>query len=196
MLRRVAYAVKYREANFLLSDAVNASSRILDYRSPTERVERVAPWLRLDGNVYPAVVEGRVQWIVDGFTTSASYPNSRLLELAEATSDSVAQRSNVVTVGAGQVNYVRNAVKATVDAHDGSVKLYGWDTKDPMLKAWSNAFPGSVRPLSEISGELMSHIRYPQDLLKVQRELLTEYHVTNPGDFYSGNDKWRVARDP
>ncbi len=195
-LRRFAYAVKYREANFLLSDAVNGSSRILDHRSPTERVERVAPWLRLDGNVYPAVVEGRVQWIVDGFTTSASYPNSRLLELAEATSDSVAQRSNVVTVGAGQVNYVRNAVKATVDAHDGSVKLYGWDTGDPMLKAWSKAFPGAVRPLSEISGDLMAHIRYPQDLLKVQRELITEYHVTNPGDFYSGSDRWRVPRDP
>ena len=137
-----------------------------------------------------------MQWIVDGFTTSASYPNSRLIELAEATSDAVAQRSNVVTVGAGQVNYVRNAVKATVDAHDGSVKLYGWDTKDPMLKAWSKAFPGSVRPLSEISGDLMAHIRYPQDLLKVQRELLTEYHVTNPGDFFSGSDKWRVPRDP
>ena len=195
-LRRLAYAIKYREANFLLSDAVNSASRILDHRTPTERVERVAPWLRLDGNVYPAVVQGRVQWIVDGFTTSANYPNSRLIELAEATSDSVAQRSNVVTVGTGQVNYVRNAVKATVDAYTGAVKLYGWDTKDPMLKAWSNAFPGSVRPLSEISGDLMAHIRYPQDLLKVQRELLTEYHVTNPGDFYSGSDKWRVPRDP
>ena len=175
---------------------MNGDSRILDHRTPTERVERVAPWLRLDGNVYPAVVEGRVQWIVDGFTTSANYPNSRLIELAEATSDSVAQRSNVVTVGAGQVNYVRNAVKATVDAYTGEVKLYGWDTKDPMLKAWSNAFPGSVRPLSEISGDLMAHIRYPQDFLKVQRELLTEYHVTNPGDFFSGSDKWRVPRDP
>ena len=195
-LRRLAYAVKYREANFLLSDAVNGASRILDHRTPTERVERVAPWLRLDGNVYPAVVEGRVQWIVDGFTTSANYPNSRLIELAEATSDSVAQRSNVVTVGAGQVNYVRNAVKATVDAYTGEVKLYGWDTTDPMLKAWSNAFPGSVRKLSEISGDLMAHIRYPQDFLKVQRELLTEYHVTNPGDFFSGSDKWRVPRDP
>ena len=195
-LRRMAYAVKYREANFLLSDAVNGASRILDHRTPTERVERVAPWLRLDGNVYPAVVGGRVQWIVDGFTTSANYPNSRLIELAEATSDSVAQRSNVVTVGAGQVNYVRNAVKATVDAYTGEVKLYGWDTTDPMLKAWSGAFPGSVRPISEISGDLMAHIRYPQDLLKVQRELLTEYHVTNPGDFFSGSDKWRVPRDP
>ena len=180
-LRRLAYAIKYREANFLLSDAVNADSRILDHRTPTERVERVAPWLRLDGNVYPAVVEGRVQWIVDGFTTSANYPNSRLIELAEATSDSVAQRSNVVTVGTGQVNYVRNAVKATVDAYTGDVKLYGWDTKDPMLKAWNKAFPGSVRPLSEISGDLMAHIRYPQDFLKVQRELLTEYHVDQPG---------------
>lgn len=196
VLRRLTYALKYREANFLLSDAVNDDSRILDHRSPVERVERVAPWLRLDGNVYPAVVEGRVQWIVDGFTTSASYPNSRLVDLAEATSDSVTQRSNVVTVGAGEVNYLRNAVKATVDAYDGSVKLYGWDTRDPLLKAWANAFPGSVRPLSEISGELMSHIRYPQDLLKVQRELLTEYHVTNPGDFFSGSDKWRTPRDP
>ncbi|HSF99398.1 MAG TPA: UPF0182 family protein, partial [Ornithinibacter sp.] len=177
-------------------DAVNESSRILDYRTPTERVERVAPWLRLDGNVYPAVVEGRVQWIVDGFTTSASYPNSRLIELADATSDAVTQRSTVVTVGAGQVNYVRNAVKATVDAYDGSVKLYGWDTKDPMLRAWSKAFPGSVRPISEISGELMAHIRYPQDLVKVQRELLNEYHVTNPDEFYSNSDKWRVPRDP
>ncbi len=195
-IRRLAYAVKYREANFLLSGAVNSNSKILDHRTPTERVERVAPWLRLDGNVYPAVVDGRVQWIVDGFTTSASYPNSRLLDLADATSDSVAQRSNVVSVGQGQLNYVRNAVKATVDAYDGSVKLYGWDTTDPMLKAWSKAFPGSVRPLSEIDGNLMSHIRYPQDLLKVQRELLTEYHVTDPGNFFSATDKWRVPRDP
>jgi uncharacterized membrane protein (UPF0182 family) len=83
-----------------------------------------------------------------------------------------------------------------VDAYDGSVKLYGWDTKDPMLKAWSKAFPGSVRPISEISGDLMAHIRYPQDLVKVQRELLNEYHVTNPDEFYSNSDKWRVPRDP
>jgi uncharacterized membrane protein (UPF0182 family) len=195
-LGRIAYALKYREANFFLSDAVNSESRILDHRGPKERVERVAPWLRLDGNVYPAVVDGRIQWVVDGFTTSDSYPNSRLIELADATSDSVAQRSNVVNVRTGQINYVRNSVKATVDAFDGSVRLYGWDTEDPMLKAWSKAFPGSVRPLSEIDGQLMSHIRYPQDLIKVQRELLNEYHVTDPGTFYSNNDRWRVPRDP
>lgn len=196
LLRRAAYALKYKEANFLLSDAVNGSSRLLDHRTPKERVERVAPWLELDGNVYPAVIDGRVQWIVDGFTTSDSYPNSRLLDLADATSDSVAERSSVVTVRTGQVNYLRNAVKATVDAYDGSVRLYAWDTKDPVLKAWSSAFGNSVRPLSDISGDLMSHLRYPQDLLKVQRQLLTEYHVTNPGDFFSGSDRWRVPRDP
>ncbi|MGL4177509.1 MAG: UPF0182 family protein [Dermatophilaceae bacterium] len=194
--RRLAYAIKYREANFFLADAVNSSSRILDHRTPTERVERVAPWLRLDGNVYPAVVGDRVQWIVDGYTTSASYPNSRLIELAEATSDSVAERSNAVNVRAGEVNYVRNAVKATVDAYDGTVRLYAWDAEDPILRAWSKAFDNTVEPLSDISGELMSHLRYPQDLHKVQRELLTEYHVTNPGDFFSGSDRWRVPRDP
>ena len=195
-VRRVAYALKYREANFLLSDAVNGDSRILDHRTPKERVERVAPWLQLDGNIYPAVVDGRVQWIVDGFTTSDAYPNSRLLDLAEATSDSVAERSNVVQVRSGEVNYIRNAVKATVDAYSGEVRLYAWDTSDPLLQAWQQAFEGSVRPLSDISGDLMSHIRYPQDLIKVQRDLLTEYHVTDPGEFFSNSDRWRVPTDP
>ncbi len=195
-LARLAYALKYREANFFLSDAVNSESRILDHRGPKERVERVAPWLRLDGNVYPAVVDGRIKWVVDGYTTSESYPNSRLIDLADATSDSVAQRSAVVNVRTGQLNYVRNSVKATVDAFDGSVQLYGWDTDDPILRAWSKAFPGSVRPLSDVDGQLMSHIRYPQDLIKIQRDLLNEYHVTDPGTFYSNNDKWRVPRDP
>ncbi len=108
----------------------------------------------------------------------------------------MAQRSNVVQVRTGEANYVRNAVKATVDAYDGSVKLYGWDTSDPILKAWSQAFGNTVRPISEISGDLMSHIRYPQDLIKIQRDLLNEYHITDADDFYTGNDRWRVPRDP
>ncbi|MBP6996250.1 MAG: UPF0182 family protein [Phycicoccus sp.] len=194
--RKTAYAVSYREPKFLLSDQVNSQSRILDHRTPRERVERVAPWLSLDGNAYPAVVDGRIQWILDGYTMSARYPNSQLTDLANATSDSVSESSRVVTIGAGQVNYVRNAVKATVDAFDGSVKVYGWDTEDPLLKAWSGAFPGAVRPISEISSQLMSHLRYPQDLLKVQRQLLAKYHVTDPGSFYGGQDFWRVPKDP
>jgi uncharacterized membrane protein (UPF0182 family) len=194
--RKLAYAVKYREPKFLLSDAVNADSRLLDHRGPRERVERVAPWLTVDGNAYPAVVDGRVKWIVDGYTTTARYPNSRLTDLEEATSDSVSERSSVVVAGAGQVNYIRNSVKATVDAYDGQVKLYGWDTKDPILKAWSKAFPGAVSPMSEMSSQLMSHVRYPQDLFKVQRQLLSSYHVTDANSFYGGGDFWRVPKDP
>ena len=194
--RKVAYAVKYREPKFLLSDAVNSDSRLLDHRGPRERVERVAPWLTVDGNAYPAVVDGRVKWIVDAYTTTARYPNSRLTDLAEATSDSVSERSSVVVAGAGRVNYIRNSVKATVDAYDGQVKLYGWDTKDPILKAWSKAFPGAVSPMSEMSAQLMSHVRYPQDLFKVQRQLLSSYHVTDANSFYGGGDFWRVPKDP
>ncbi len=195
-LRQLAYAVKYREPKLILSDQVNAASRLLDHREPKERVERVAPWLTIDGNIYPAVVDGRIQWIVDGYTTSDRYPNSRLTDLADATSDSVSEASRVVNVATGRVNYIRNSVKATVDAYDGTVRLYGWDTSDPLLKAWGKIFPGSVRPISEISSQLMSHMRYPQDLFKVQRQLLTKYHVTDPAAFYGGQDFWRVPKDP
>ena len=196
LLARVAYAMKYRELNFFLSDALNEKSRILDHRTPTERVERVAPWLTLDGNVYPAVINKRVVWIVDGFTTTSSYPGSRRIDLRNATADSVTERSGVVSTGSGVVNYLRNSVKATVDAFDGSVKLYAWDEKDPILQAWMKAFPETVQPLASMSGELMSHIRYPQDMLKIQRQLLTEYHVTDASAFYNGSDRWRVPKDP
>lgn len=194
--RKVAYGLKYRELNFLLSEFVNEESRILDYRTPTERVERVAPWLTLDGNVYPAVVDGRIKWMVDGYTMTANYPYSELVELQNATSDSVTERTNLITAGQGRINYVRNSVKATVDAYDGSVDLYAWDTSDPILQAWSKAFDGSLTPLSEMSADLMSHVRYPQDLLKIQRIMLSKYHVTDPESFYTGQDYWAVPKDP
>ncbi len=95
-----------------------------------------------------------------------------------------------------QVNYIRNSVKATVDAYDGSVDLYQWDTQDPVLKTWMKAFPGTVKPKGEISKPLMDHLRYPQDLFKVQRELLTRYHVTDPQTFLSGSEAWAVPDDP
>ena len=194
---KLAYALKYRELKILLSDTVNAESRLLDHRTPRERVERVAPWLTLDGNSYPAVVDGRVKWIVDGYTTSANYPYSKLQQIDNATSDSVTARAtSVQALAAGQVNYIRNSVKATVDAYDGAVKLYAWDDQDPMLKAWSNAFGGTVSPISEISGNVMAHVRYPEDLFKVQRSLMAKYHVTDPGAFYNGQDYWTVPDDP
>ena len=196
-VRRLAYALKYREINFLLSDAVTNDSRILDHRPPRERVQRSAPWLTLDGNAYPAVVDGRVLWILDGYTTSAQYPYSQMTTMDVATEDSVTRtRESVRAVQAGQVNYVRNSVKATVDAYDGTVTLYQWDDSDPILRAWMKVFPGSVQPMSEIKGSLMAHLRYPEDLFKVQRQLLSKYHDTDAASFYGGQNFWRVPDDP
>ena len=195
--RKAAYAIKYRELKIMLSDTVNSSSRLLDHRTPRERVERVAPWLTLDGNTYPAVVDGRVQWIIDGYTTSADYPYSKLQQIDNATADSVTERAaSVQALAAAQINYIRNSVKATVDAYDGSVKLYAWDDQDPLLKAWSKAFGGTILPLSQISGDLMSHLRYPEDLFKVQRSLMARYHVEDAGAFFGGADYWTVPDDP
>ena len=194
--RKLAYAIKYRQLEILLSDSVNPDSRILDHREPRERVERVAPWLRLDGNPYPAVVGGRVQWIIDGYTVSNRYPYSQMEELGEATADSLQAAANVQSIGSGQVNYIRNSVKATVDAYDGSVRLYTWDEEDPLLKAWSQAFDNTVLPMSEIDADLMSHLRYPEDLFKIQREVLSRYHVDDAGSFFGGQDFWAVSEDP
>lgn len=195
-VNRIAYAVKYQETNFLLADAFNAESQLLDHRTPRERVQRVAPWLTLDGDPYPTIVDGRVLWVVDGYTTTSHYPYSETTQLDRTTADGTTASSANVATASGRVNYLRNSVKATVDAYDGEVTLYAWDEEDPLLAAWSQAFPGTVRPRSEIGSELMSHLRYPQDLFKAQREMLSRYHVTSAGAFFGGQDFWRVPDDP
>jgi uncharacterized membrane protein (UPF0182 family) len=197
MWNKLLYSIKFGSEQILFSDRVTSESQILYDRDPTDRVQKVAPYLTLDGRVYPAVVDGRVKWIVDGYTTSDQYPYSASQALEEATVDSLTLTSN--TIEAQQpatVNYIRNSVKATVDAYDGSVTLYAWDAQDPVLQSWSKVFDTSLEPVSEISADLMSHIRYPEDLFKVQRTLLGTYHVTDPGQFFSGNDAWRTPNDP
>ncbi|MEU3600097.1 UPF0182 family protein [Streptomyces sp. NPDC006798] len=195
-LNRAAYALAFSEPQILYSGAVGEGSKILYNRTPKERVEAVAPWLTIDGDAYPAVVDGRIQWIIDAYTTTNGYPYASRTTLGDTTADSLTTNQRAVVAQQNQVNYIRNSVKATVDAYDGSVKLYQWDTKDPVLKTWMKAFPGTVKKKSEISAELKSHLRYPQDMFKVQRELLTRYHVTEPDQFYSGSDAWQVPDDP
>ncbi|RMI13001.1 UPF0182 family membrane protein [Cellulomonas triticagri] len=196
-LNKLLYAIKFGSEQILFSERVTDQSQILYDRDPSERVQKVAPYLTLDGRVYPAVVDGRVKWIVDGYTTSDQYPYSAAQSLEDATTDSLTLTSNTIEAQQPQkVNYIRNSVKATVDAYDGSVTLYAWDAEDPVLQAWSNVFDTSLQPVSEISAELMSHIRYPEDLFKVQRTLLGTYHVTEPAQFFSGNDAWRTPNDP
>ncbi len=196
LFTRLLFAIKYQEQRIVLSNLINSESKILFNRNPRERVAKVAPWLTLDGDPYPAVIDGKILWIIDGYTTSAGYPNSRVVNLAN-TGDALTSRANAVSsLDDRNVNYIRNSVKATVDAYDGTVSLYQWDVKDPVLATWSKAFPGSVKPRSEISPELLSHIRYPEDMFRVQRDILSAYHVTNAEAFYGGQDFWRVPLDP
>ncbi|MEU1626273.1 UPF0182 family protein [Streptomyces sp. NPDC020096] len=195
-ITRAAYAVQLGQPQILYSGAIGKGSKILYNRTPKERVEAVAPWLTIDGDPYPAVVNGHVQWIVDAYTTTNGYPYASRTTLGDTTTDSLTGGNRSVLAQQNQVNYIRNSVKATVDAFDGTVKLYQWDTQDPVLKTWMKAYPGTVEPRSAISPQLMAHLRYPQDLFKVQRQLLTRYHVTDAGTFYSGSEVWQVPNDP
>jgi uncharacterized membrane protein (UPF0182 family) len=197
LLNKVVFALKYQEQRILLSSLINKDSKILFERNPRDRVAKVAPWLTLDGDPYPALVDGKILWIVDGYTTSAGYPYSRQTSLSNATADALTTNSaSVAAQGNQTVNYIRNSVKATVDAYNGTVTLYQWDEKDPVLKTWSKAFPGAITPKSEISKDLLDHIRYPEDLFRVQRDILSSYHVKTAAAFYGGQDFWRVPRDP
>ncbi len=194
-LRRLSYALKFRETNIVLNSAVTEKSKIIYIRDPRARVQKIAPYLTIDGDPYPAVIEGRIQWIVDAYTTSDGYANSQPTTLGEVTTDSLTNRG---TVGQpqDQVNYIRNSVKATVDAFEGTTTLYAFDEKDPVLKTWMKAFPKVFKPSSAISVELRAHLRYPEDLFKVQRDILARYHVKDPETFFNGVARWSVPADP
>ena len=197
VLNKLLFAIKYGEQRILLSSLINKDSKILFERNPRDRVAKVAPWLTLDGDPYPAVVDGKITWIIDGYTTSSGYPYAEGTSLATATQDALTSNSNSITAQQNQkVNYIRNSVKATVDAYNGTVTLYQWDEKDPVLKSWMKAFPKTVQPKSAISKDLFDHLRYPEDLFRVQRDILSSYHVKDAASFYGGQDFWRVPSDP
>jgi uncharacterized membrane protein (UPF0182 family) len=193
---QLMYAIKFGEPNFLLSGRVNDNSDVLYIRNPHDRVEKVAPWLTVDDDAYPALVNGKIVWILDGYTTTDRYPNSQRESFETMTDDTLQEDVGLQTLPTDEINYMRNAVKATVDAYDGTVTLYQWDENDPMLKAWMGAFPDTVVPSSEIDEQLMSHLRYPEDLFKVQRYQFARYHVEDASDWYQGNDRWEVPKDP
>ena len=194
--RRLLFAIKEQEPNFLLSEAVTEHSKLLYVRNPRDRVKKVAPFLTLDGDPYPTVVNGRIVWIIDGYTTSNTYPYSQRINLQTETADELTGRGTF-QLAREDVNYIRNSVKATVDAYDGTVTLYEFDENDPVLKAWNKAFGGKlITPKSEIPPELAEHFRYPADLFKVQRNLLSRFHVLNPAEFFSGQDFWTPSNVP
>jgi uncharacterized membrane protein (UPF0182 family) len=193
--RQLMYAVKFGSANFLLSERVNDQSKVLYNRSPKTAVHKVAPWLTLDSDPYPVVEGGRIVWVVDGYTTTDAYPESESESLRTMTDDATQATTGLRPLPNDNINYMRNSVKATVDAYDGTVTLYEWDP-DPILKAWESAFPGVVKPKSAIPAGLIPHLRYPDFLYKVQRYQLARYHVTNATDFLRGSDRWAVPESP
>jgi uncharacterized protein len=182
--RRVAFALRFADYNLVLTGLIEDESRIIFNRSVTDRVAQLAPFLELDNQPYPAVDEdGRLQWIVDAYTTSDAYPYSerRLLD-----------------VGNRQVpvNYVRNSVKAVVDAYDGDVTFYRVDEDDPILDVWEQVFPDLITPIEEAESGIAANFRYPQDLFRLQAELYTLYHIPEVDAFYNRADAWSIPFDP
>ncbi|MGI8663981.1 MAG: UPF0182 family membrane protein [Acidimicrobiales bacterium] len=184
--RRAAFALRFGDFESLFSGNFTSQSKILINRDVKTRVEQVAPFLQWDKDPYPTVIDGRVTWIVDGYTTTDAYPYAQ-----RASTDGLEVGSGLRT----SFNYVRNAVKATVDAYDGTIKLYVVDSTDPIIKAYQSAFP-SLFTTDTPSDELRSHFRYPEDMFKVQTNMWGKYHVSNPDTFYNGSDQWLVAKDP
>ena len=184
-IKRAAFAWRFRDLNLLLSGSITDRSRIMFRRQITNRVARVAPFLSIDGDPYIAVVNGRLVWIVDGYTTSARYPYSQPANFGTTSSGLVS----------GSGNYIRDSVKFLVDAKDGTVDGYVWDETDPVLKAWLNIFPGIFKPRSQVPLGALLHVRYPEGFFQIQSDRFANYHVTDPGSFYQKEDAWLIGRD-
>ena len=199
---KLLYSIKFGSTDIFFSSQTNQESQILYDRDPLLRVAKVAPYLTLEQKAYPAVVDTdgdpstpkRLVWVVDAYTTTDSYPYAQHQSLSSSTVDSRSQSVGQY-IQENSINYMRNSVKAIVDAYDGSVRLFQWDEKDPILSTWMKIYPGSVEPKQNISADLMGHLRYTEDMFKVQRDLLTSYHVRDASDFYTGGDRWRLAEE-
>lgn len=189
IFQRLAFAIRERDPNLVLSGLINPDSRILIYRNVRNRVLRAAPFLDLDGDPYPAVVDGRLVWILDGYTSSPWYPYSEHYNAGQVVGGNEAGRLD------GAINYIRNSVKVTLDAYDGELKFYIVDPDDPMIQAYQNAFP-ALFTAEEPSDDLRAHFRYPEDLFKVQSAVYSIYHMEDPENFYSREDAWDIPPAP
>jgi uncharacterized membrane protein (UPF0182 family) len=186
VIKRMAFALDFLDYNLLGSRAITDESRILWIRNVRERVEKVAPFLSFDADPYPVALNGGVVWVVDGYTTSARYPYAQNATTTQLTPGS----------GLGfEFNYVRNSVKAVVNAYDGSMQFYVSDPSDPIINAWEAAFPDLFAPLDVMPAELTEHLRYPEDLFRIQTEAYSKYRLD--GDrFFDRKDAWSVAQAP
>jgi uncharacterized membrane protein (UPF0182 family) len=189
LMRRIAFAATFRDPRILFSGQFTDRSRVMFRRQVTERVTSLAPFLTTDSDPYAVVIDGRIKWIVDAYTTSDRFPYSNTPEQSR-TQGSAERAADAPDVS--KVNYVRNSVKAVVDAYDGGVTLYAMDDGDPILGAWEHIFPDLFTPSSKMSDALRAHLRYPEDLFEVQSSLWRRYHMTDVSDFFQREDEWAI----
>jgi uncharacterized protein len=185
--RRAAFALAFLDYNVLGSGAIEDNSQMLWVRNVRDRLDKLAPFLSYDGDPYPVAVDGRVKWVVDAYTSTSRYPYAqRIGNDIQLTRDSGLSRD---------ANYVRNSVKAVVDAYDGSVQFYVVDPEDPIIQAWQGAFDDLFTPADEMPAELEEHLRYPEDLFRVQTDVYSKYQLP-PEDFFARVGAWSVAQAP
>ena len=196
--RKFLFGWKFDGTVFLLSSYPTAESRVMFHRRVQDRVQRLAPFLVFDEDPYIVAVDGRLKWIVDAFTSSAYYPYSQSFDSREYVqfrgTSGTSRRARTVNRLNGE-NYVRNAVKAVVDAYDGSVDFYVFDAEDPIIRAWQRALPETFLPSSAMPASVRAHVRYPQDFLLAQGLIFARYHMTDPAVFYNQEDVWVRATE-
>jgi len=194
LVRRAAFFLRFGEFKLLLSDQITPSSKALYLRDIRERVAKAAPFLRYDADPYPVVLDGRVLWVMDAYTTTSRYPYSQGYVMTHPE-----RLPNNSGLRGARFNYVRNSVKATIDAYDGTVKFYVFAEgagRDPIVEAYRKAFPRLFSDRSQMPPGLEAHLRYPEDLFRIQTDHFSEYHVTEPQPFYNNSRQWAVAQDP
>jgi hypothetical protein len=184
-VRRLAFALRFRELDPLIAPAVASDSRVIYNRDVTSRVREVAPFLRFDSNPYPVVANDQLYYVVDGYTTSDSFPYAQSVRTDLTGSDLT-----------GGYNYVRNSVKAVVDAYNGTIKLYVIDETDPVLEAWTNAFPELFVDGAAMPDSIRDNLRYPEDLFRAQTDMWSTYVVSDPVQLIQGDVAWSVAAQP
>ena len=189
LLSRAAFAIRLWDANFLISGQITSKSRVLFVRNPVSMAQKAAPFLTIDSQPYAVAVDGHVDWMLDGYTTTSTYPYAQ----------DPAKENVLIPSGSnlqGGFNYVRDSVKIVVDAYSGKMTFYAWDPSDPLLKVYESAFPKMFTPAADMPSELLAHVRYPNDLFALQAAMYGKYHITSPSGFYSASDAWNLSPTP
>ncbi len=188
IFRRLAFALRFADLDTLISGQLTADSKVLMERNIVDRVNRLAPFLYTDADPYLIITdEGRLVWLIDMYSVTENYPYSQAAPTGRLNRTASLPRG---------FNYIRNSVKATVDAYDGTITLYVWDPDDPLIQTQRKIFPGVFADKDQMPDDIRSHLRYPEDLFRVQSDLYTLYHITNARQFFSEVDPWEIARDP